>query len=76
MSTVVKQIVTYHIARLQDKDRNARLKAIRELELLGDPDALSALQDVFKNDTDIEVRKAAQEAGRAIYLKNHSGAGS
>lgn len=64
-----KRIVTYHLARLQDKNRDVRLKAIQELGLLGDPDAFEPLREVFKNDPDPEVRKAAQEAGRVIFLK-------
>jgi HEAT repeat protein len=63
-------MVAYHINRLQDKNPVVRLKAINELALLGDTDALEALQAVFQNDSDGEVRKAAQEAGRAIFLKN------
>lgn len=66
-----KRIVSYHLARLQDKNRDVRLKAIQELGLLGDSDALEPLRDVFKNDADAEVRKAAQEAGRVIFLKQH-----
>jgi len=65
----VKKLVAYHIARLQDKNREVRLKAIAELVLLADADALEALQSVFENDADMEVRKAAQEAGRSIFLK-------
>ncbi|MBZ0300431.1 MAG: HEAT repeat domain-containing protein [Anaerolineae bacterium] len=64
-----KRIVTYHLSRLQDKNPSIRLKAIHELGLLGDPDSLNALQEVFRNDADPDVRKAAQEAGRAIFLK-------
>ena len=64
----VKRVVAYHISRLQDKSPEVRIKAIKELELLGDTEALSALEDVYKNDEDVEVRRAAQEAGRAIYL--------
>lgn len=64
-----KRIVEYHIGRLQDKDANVRLKSINELALLGDADALEPLQAVYQNDTDARVRKAAQEAGRAIFLK-------
>jgi HEAT repeat protein len=66
----VKRMVAYHINRLQDKNPAVRLKAINELALLGDTDALEALQAVFQNDVDGEVRKAAQDAGRAIFLKN------
>lgn len=67
-----KRLVEYHIGRLQDKNPDVRLKSINELELLGDPDSLDALQQVFKNDSEPEVRKAAQEAGRAIFLKRRA----
>lgn len=65
-----KRLVEYHISRLQDKNPDVRLKSINELALLGDPDALEVLQQVYQNDVEAEVRKAAQEAGRAIFLKN------
>lgn len=65
----MKRIVNYHISRLQDKSRDVRLKAIAELALLPDMDAFKALQSVFENDDDIEVRRAAQEAGRAVFIK-------
>ncbi|MGJ3238947.1 MAG: HEAT repeat domain-containing protein [Anaerolineae bacterium] len=65
----MKQIVEYHIARLKDKSPEARLKAIQELVLLESGDALDALKDVFENDSDEEVRKAAQHAGRQLFLK-------
>ena len=71
--SVNKRIVAYHIGRLQDKSVPVRLKAINELALLGDPEALEALQTVFKRDPDAEVRKAAQEAGRTIFLKQKQG---
>ena len=64
-----KRIVAYHLSRLQDKSPAVRLKAIRELGLLGDPDTLDILQEIFKSDPDAEVRKAAQDAGRAIFVK-------
>jgi len=65
----VKQLVHYHIARLKDKNPAVRLKAINELALLGDSEALEALETVFQQDPDSEVKKAAQAAGRAIFLK-------
>jgi len=65
----MKRIVNYHISRLQDKSRDVRLKAISELALLPDSDALDALRAVFENDEDVEVRRAAQEAGRAVFIK-------
>ncbi|MBI5671504.1 MAG: HEAT repeat domain-containing protein [Chloroflexi bacterium] len=69
MTTASKRLVAYHISRLQDKNPQVRLKAINELMLLEDADALDALRTVFETDAELEVRKAAQEAGRAIFLK-------
>ena len=65
----VKRMVAYHISRLKDKSPAVRLKSINELALLGDAAALEALQEVYKTDDDAEVRKAAQDAGRTIFLK-------
>jgi hypothetical protein len=73
---VTKRIVEYHIGRLQDKNRDVRLKSIAELNLLCDPDSMEALQSVFQNDPDEEVRKAAREAGRKIFLNNQQGKAS
>jgi HEAT repeat protein len=67
-----KRVVAYHIARLQDKNAEARLKAIKELELLGDVEALDALREVYASDSDIDVRRAAQEAGRSIFLRQQA----
>lgn len=72
MTSATKRLVAYHISRLKDKSADVRLKAIKELELLGDSDALEPLQDVYKNDSELQVRKAAQEAGRSIFLKNQA----
>ncbi|MFN8373535.1 MAG: HEAT repeat domain-containing protein [Anaerolineae bacterium] len=72
MTKAVEKLLAYHMARLKDKNRQVRLQSIHELEQLEDPDALDALQDVFKNDPDPEVRKAAQNAGRTIFLKNNA----
>lgn len=69
-SSPTKRLVAYHVARLEDKNAEVRLKAIKELELLSDTDALDPLQKVYQTDPDIEVRKAAQEAGRKIFLDN------
>jgi len=70
--TVNKKLVAYHIGRLKDKSADVRLKAIHELAELGDPEALEPLQEMYRTDTDLEVRKAAQEAGRAIFLKRQN----
>ena len=63
-------LVEYHIARLQDKNAEIRLKSINELRLLGDPAALEPLEQLFHNDPEPQVRKAAQEAGRELFLKS------
>ena len=67
--SVNKKLVAYHVGRLKDKNADVRLKSIRELVELGDPEALDALQETYRTDTDIEVRKAAQEAGRLLFVK-------
>lgn len=68
----MKKLVEYHIARLKDKSATVRLEAIQELELLSDKDSLDALQAIFKNDPNEDVRRAAQKAGRSIFTKNQS----
>jgi HEAT repeat protein len=67
--SVNEKIVAYHVARLKDRSAEIRLKSIHELSELGDPAALDALQQTFRTDDNLEVRKAAQDAGRAIFLK-------
>ncbi len=67
-----KRIIEYHIARLQDKNAEVRLQAIQELELLQAVEALEALRAVYLNDSDTEVRQAAQQAGRSIFTKRES----
>lgn len=64
---VNQKLLEYHIGRLKDKRVDVRLQSIQELVLLNDVGALEALREVFTNDGDIEVRKAAQEAGRVIF---------
>lgn len=71
---VLPKLVEYHLSRLKDKSPDVRLKAIKELELIGDPMALEALKAVFNEDDDVDVRKAAQEAGRSIFLKHKTSA--
>ena len=67
---LMPSLVEYHIARLQDKNAEIRLKSINELRLLGNPDAMESLEQIFRTDPEPEVRKAAQEAGRELYLKS------
>lgn len=68
-----QRIIEYHIARLKDKQVKTRLDAIEQLALLNAEEALPALQEVYEKDLDEEVRKKAQQAGRAIYLNNRKG---
>lgn len=64
-----KKLVEYHIARLKDKNPQIRLQAIQELKLLEAVSAIDVLQEVFDNDSDEEVRKAAQQAGRELFKR-------
>lgn len=68
MTSSNKRIIAYHISRLQDKNRDVRLKSIAELALMADEEALAALRTLVEKDPDTEVKKAAQEAGRSIFL--------
>jgi HEAT repeat protein len=67
--SVNKKLVAYHIARLKDKNADVRLSSIHELAELGDPEAMAVLQEIYQTDPDFDVRKAAQEAGRQLFLK-------
>ena len=69
--SVNDRLVAYHIARLRDKSPDVRLKSIAELKLLADPAALDVLQALYRSDPDLQVRRAAQEAGRIIFLKHN-----
>lgn len=66
------KLVDYHIARLKDKNKEVRLKAIHELAQLADPASLDALHEIYKSDTDSDVRKAAQQAGREVFAKSRA----
>ncbi|MEL6149280.1 MAG: HEAT repeat domain-containing protein [Chloroflexota bacterium] len=72
MNDVPKVVVNYHIKRLKDKSPDVRLNAIDELRKIGDADALEPLQEVYKSDDNVDVKKAAQEAGRAIWQSKQS----
>jgi hypothetical protein len=55
------------IQKLKAPDPAVRASSIRELELLGDPDSLAALAEVFATDTDPALRAMAQATGKQIY---------
>jgi hypothetical protein len=69
----MNRLVEYHLERLKNKSAEVRLKSIAELRLLADPAALEALEQVYKSDPEPDVRKAAQEAGYDIFMKNRLG---
>jgi HEAT repeat protein len=62
-------LLAYHIGRLRDKNPRVRAASARELGLLGDPDALEALETLFRVEIDPDVKVAVQEAGRILYKK-------
>jgi HEAT repeat protein len=68
--SVTSRLIAYHIERLKNKNPETRRDAINELRLIGDPTVLDALEQIFKTDPEPEVRKAAQQAGLEIFLKN------
>jgi HEAT repeat protein len=74
--SVIERMIAYHLARLNDKNPQVRIESIQELALLEATDALDALEAVYRNDPDPAVRKAAQEAGRALFLKKHRASGA
>jgi HEAT repeat protein len=63
-------LVDYYLFRLQDSDDAVRLKTIAELRHIADPAALTALEQIYHADPNADVRKAAQEAGLEIFVKN------
>ena len=74
--SVIERMIAYHLARLNDKNPQVRIESIQELALLEATAALDALEAVYRNDPDPAVRKAAQEAGRALFLKKHRASGA
>ena len=55
------------VGRLQNPDREMRLEAIHQLELIGGEDVLGPLARAYATDPDPEVRRMAQQAGKRIY---------
>lgn len=63
----MKRMVEYHIGRLQDKRDDIRLEAIQELVLLDATEALAELEQIYHNDPNLDVRRAAKEAGKTLF---------
>ncbi|MCS7070124.1 MAG: HEAT repeat domain-containing protein [Anaerolinea sp.] len=70
--SVTRQIIAYHLKRLKDSRPEIRLESIRELEEIGDPTVLEALEEVFRTDPEMAVRAAAQRAGKNIFRRQLS----
>lgn len=70
MSDQRQRMVDYHLSRLKDKRPEVRIKAIEELVLLDAVEAMDALKEVFEQDADVDVRKAAQRAGRELFTRS------
>lgn len=67
MPTATERMIAFHIARLQDKNPEVRLKSIRELELLNAVEAFDALETLYHNETDPAVKEAARTLGRKLF---------
>jgi HEAT repeat protein len=72
LSPSQRKLYEYHLARLKDKNPQVRIQSINELLALGNPEALKALEDLYRNDPDPDVRKTAVEAGRQLFIKQQS----
>lgn len=70
MASSQEKVIAFHLSRLKDKRPDVRLNSIAELQAMGADaeDALQALEECFKEADEPEVKKAAQEAGYAIFL--------
>lgn len=67
--SAIERMIAFHLERLKDKNPEVRLKSIEELISLEAAQALTTLEEIYRTDPAEEVRKAAQRAGRAIFLK-------
>ncbi len=63
----VKRMVDYHIKRLNNKRDDIRLEAIEELIHLDAFEALPNLEEIYRNDPNESVRRAAKNAGKTLF---------
>lgn len=63
----VKRMVDYHIQRLNNKRDDIRLQAIQELIHLEAVEALAELENVYRNDPNDSIRRAAKNAGKTLF---------
>ncbi len=69
MPSAIERMIAYHIARLKDKNPEVRLKSIHELDLLEAVEAFDALEALYRSESDPQVKEAARQLGRKLYLK-------
>src|SRR5579859_7888071 len=62
-----RRLLDYSMSRLRYKNPEVRVKSIEELRALNDPAGWEAIEQVFINDTEPEVHKAAQDALLVYY---------
>jgi HEAT repeat protein len=65
--TIRQHLIPHYVSQLKDEVPSIRLEAIQWLEKLEAKEALPALQEVFNNERNGEVKKEAQRAGLTIY---------
>lgn len=70
--SATERMIAYHLSRLKDKNPEVRIKSIQELALLQATQAFEALEELYRTDDDLQVRKAAQEAGKTLFLLRKS----
>lgn len=68
---VTERLIRYHLSRLKDKNPQVRVQSIQELALLEATEAYDTLEAIYRSDPDPDVRRAAQQAGRVLFLKMH-----
>ncbi|NJL92392.1 MAG: HEAT repeat domain-containing protein [Anaerolineae bacterium] len=57
--------------KLQNPDPSMRKSALENLEIMGEPETLTWLADVFLNDPEPALREQAQRIAKAIYYQQH-----
>ncbi len=72
MPSAIERVIAFHIARLKDKSAEVRLKSIHELELLEAVEAFGPLEELYRSESDPQVKEAARLLGRKLYRKMHA----
>jgi HEAT repeat protein len=67
LKAVRQHLTEFYIPRLKATNDDVRRDAIQRLVSIDAVDALEALQEVYKSDSDEEIRKDAQKAGRTLW---------